>query len=171
MSGPDGTFRFEELAEGRYTVCGQMLGSQWLNPCDWGKPPAPFWIPAASQTTKVSLVMVKGAVVPIRIDDPAQILLSTEAKTSGAHLLIGTGNDAFFFLPATLKSQDSTGRNLESVIPVDVPMTLVVSSSFYQLVDAKGTPLAKGSSTQIPILVKSGSESAGVRLIVAGAGK
>ncbi len=171
MSDAKGVFRFDNLADGRYSLCGDLPGSVWLNPCQWGKRPAPFSVPARNQITKAALVMVKGATVPIRIDDPGQLLPLHEGKTAGAHLLIGTGTDSIVFVPATRTSQDANGRSFEALIPVGVPTKLVVSSGFFQLSDSAGIPLARIGSTQIPVEALTGRTPATVRLIVTGGAK
>lgn len=87
---------------------------------------------------------------------------------SGAHLLIGVGNDALVFLPAPITSQDATGRNHQIIIPFDVLAKLVIRSAFFQLSDAVGTPLPATAATTIPITVPSGKTPSLVRLTITG---
>jgi hypothetical protein len=115
--------------------------------------------------------MKRGAAVPIRVDDPAQLLSQHEGKTPGAHLLIGAGNDASVFLPAPITSKDVAGRNYQVVIPFNSPSKLVVRSAFFQLADAAGSPLSRAAATFIPLSVPSGQQPATIRLRVTGGGR
>jgi len=58
------------------------------------------------------------------------------------------------FLPASIISQNAIGRIQRIVIPFNDPVKLVISSSFFKLSDAKGTPLAIVGSTAIPSLIQ-----------------
>jgi hypothetical protein len=53
----------------------------------------------------------------------------------------------------------------------DVPVKLLVSSSFFQLSDAVGLPLPRGGSTAIPVTVPTGRNPGVIRLIVTGGGR
>src|SRR5260370_32092337 len=108
------------------------------------------------------MVMKKGVAVPIRIDDPGQLLSQNEGKTPGAHLLLGVGNDAFVFLPAPVTSTDLNGRNQQIVIAYNTSVKLVVASTFFKLNDAAGQPLARTGTAMIPITVPSGPQPAAI---------
>jgi len=107
----------------------------------------------------------------VRVDDAGQHLARHEGKTAGAHLLLGVGADNFVFRPASLASQDSGGRDYRVLVPFDAPVKLVVSSSFFQLRDAVGLPLARTGSTVIPVTVPPGQNPGFIRLIVTGSGR
>ncbi len=120
--------------------------------------------PAASAT----LVMKKGAVVPIRIDDPGQLLSQHEGKTPRARLLLGVGYGASVFRLVPLVSQDSGGRNHQIAIPFNTPVKLVMHSSLFNVNDAAGLPLATGRATVIPLLVSAGQQVAPIKFSVTG---
>jgi hypothetical protein len=107
--------------------------------------------------------------VPIRVNDPAQLLPQNEGKTAGAHLLIGIANDGGVFRPAPVISQDATGRNYQIVIPFNHPVNLSVYSSFFQLAGANGISLPR-TGTSIPVTVSSGQQPAAITLLVTGGG-
>jgi hypothetical protein len=113
------------------------------------------------------MTLKKGAAVPIRIDDPSQLLSQHEGKTPGAHLLLGVGNDAFAFRPVSILAQDANGRDHQIIVPFNLPVKLVVHSSFFQLSDATGIPLSR-TGAAIPVLVPSGTQPTIIKLKVTG---
>jgi hypothetical protein len=115
----------------------------------------------------VTLTLKKGAVVPIRINDPGGFLPRYEGKSPGADLLIGVASDSRLFLPATVLSQDGSGRNHQIVIPFNSLVNLIVFSTQFQL-STLGLPLPKVSSTKIPITAPSGGQPPTITLQVTG---
>jgi hypothetical protein len=132
--------------------------------------PPPVSLTSGQPTAAVALVLHKGAVAPIRLNDPSGFLSQYEGKLPTAQLLIGSSNDAFFFRRAPIVSTDATGRNHQIVIPFGVTVNLVVCSSFFQLSNAAGIALAK-TSASIPITVQPGQQPSLVTLNVAGGGQ
>jgi hypothetical protein len=162
-------FRFERLPEGQYTLCAQAPGV-WLNPCEWGLRPPIVSISRGQRSASVIIVLKKGVIVPVRVDDPGQWLSENERESAGAHLLLGVSNDRFVFHPAMISSQDSGGRSYGILIPFDAPAKLLVSSAFFRLSDAVGLPLRLGS-TAIPVTVPAGQNPGLIRLTVTGGGR
>ncbi|HEY7390444.1 MAG TPA: hypothetical protein VH640_18145 [Bryobacteraceae bacterium] len=166
QSGSDGSFRFDQLNDGTYRLCAQVPKSAWLNPCQWGLQAPIVTLSTANPSATVAVALKTGAVVPIRVDDPGQLLTHYEGTVPGAHLLIGIGTDARVFMPAAVISQDSGGRNQQVVVPFNSAVKLVVFSSQFQL-SSSGIPLPRASST-IPIGVPSGQTPPTIVLQVTG---
>lgn len=167
LSGVSGSFRFTGLSEGTYRLCAQVLRSTWLDPCEWGLRPPAVSLSSAQPIAGVNMVLAKGAAVPIRIDDPDQVLSQNEGRTPGAHLLLGVPNDAKVFRASPVISRDSSGRNHEVVVPFNSTVKLVVSSAFFRLADEAGIPLP-GTTVQIPVLAPAGQPPVPIRLKVTG---
>ena len=168
-TGAGGSFRFGGLNSGTYKICAETANSAWLNPCEWGLRPPQVALSAAQPTASVKVVMSKGAVVPIRIDDPAHLLSQQEGKTAGAHLLVGVGTDALFFRTAPIVSSDASGRYHQIVVPFAAYAKLVVRSSFFKLSDAGGSPLSPVAV--IPVTVPAGQAPTAIRVVVTGSGR
>ncbi|MBI1898773.1 MAG: carboxypeptidase regulatory-like domain-containing protein [Acidobacteria bacterium] len=166
-----GVFQFRGLNDGQYSLCAQVPGSTFLNPCEWGLQPVQVGLSPAQPIATVTIAMKRGAAVPIRMEDPGELLSQHEGRTPGAHVLIGVGNDGFAFLPAPVVSRDRTGRDHQVVIPFNSLVKLVVHSSFFQLSDAAGIALPKGRTTSIPLTVPAGQQPPAIRLRVTGAGR
>src|SRR5258708_35055275 len=94
QSGAGGTFSFDGLYGGPYRLCAQVPGSTWLNPCEWGLQPPAVSLSTTQPSASVTMVMKKGAAVPIRVDDPGRWLAQHKGKTPGAHVLLHVGDDA-----------------------------------------------------------------------------
>jgi len=167
-SGADGSFSFGSLHAGPYRICAQAPGTVWLNPCEWGLQLPAAALSAAQKSATLAVTMKKGVALPIRVDDPSQLLSNHEGKTPGAHLLIGVASDAQVFHHATLVSTDSAGRNYEIVIPFGAPLKLVVNGGFFLLGDTLGQALTRTSSTLISVNVPAGQQPSAIRLAVTG---
>ena len=164
---PNGTFQLPELVGGLYQICAQGSGTAWIGSCEWGSRGATTTISADQPLTNVNIVLSKGALINVRVDDPAQLLPAHEGKTPGAHLLLGVGTDSHFFQVATLASQDGAGRNYRMLVPFDRAVNVSVTGGFFQLSDAGGKVLPKFGN-MIPVLVPSGQQPAALRLTVSG---
>jgi hypothetical protein len=129
-------------------------------------------ITRSAPTASITITLERGAAMPIRIDDSAQLLAQNEGKTPGAALLLevsGSGAGSFFRL-VPLVSEDSGGRNHQIVIPFNTPLTLFVHPTFFHLSDATGAPLSQGVTTKIPLLVASGQQVSPIKFTITGAG-
>ena len=170
LSDANGAFSVTGLYAGGYQVCAQLARTQWLNPCAWGDSPPAASLSDSQPTASVSVVMVDGVVVPIRVNDPQKLLVKNEGVTPGAHLLIGVGHPPFLFDDAFIASQDSGGRTYQITVPFGFAANLVVDSSFFRLSNAAGTALPQGAATFIPFTVAQGQSPPSIVLNVTGGG-
>jgi hypothetical protein len=120
---------------------------------------------SALSSATVEVVLVKGALVSVQLNDPASLLQKSAAPGTG--LLMGVGSDTHFFRTARLVSQAPGGRTYELLIPFDRSVNLSVVSPSFQLKDASGK-LLPNSGTLIPVLAPSSEQPPTVVLTVAG---
>ena len=97
LSDANGAFSFTGLSASSYQVCAQLPHTQWLSPCAWGTTPPVVSLSAGQPTANVSVTMTKGVVVPIRVNDPKQLLAANEGITPGAQLLMEIDHPPFLF--------------------------------------------------------------------------
>jgi hypothetical protein len=102
---------------------------------------------AAQNSVGLTVIVKRGVAVPIRVEDPNQLLAKNEGTIAGAHLLICVASDALVFHEATLVSTDSKGRDYQMVIPFGATVRLVVNGGFFLLSDGLGQPLTQAAST------------------------
>lgn len=161
-----GVFRFDNLRAGSYQLCVQVPKSVWLGSCDWGGSPIVVTLsPGAARA--IPITMRKGALIPVRLDDPAGVVARDHGKAPGAHLMIGIGTNDALFRPAIRVAGDSGGQTYQVLIPFDPPAKLVFSSDYFQLADERGMPM-QARTAQIPISVPARSTPATVRFIATG---
>ena len=160
----DGAFSFANLVAGTYLLCSQVPKGTLLNPCQRAKVPPLVTVNSAGATASITLTMSSGYRLPIRIDDPQNLLAANEGKTLGAHLLIGV--PGYHFEEATIDSTDNAGRNVSVLGPFDVPVAVTVQSNFFQLPDSAGKPLNKANA--IPLTVSSATPFATLNVKVVG---
>ena len=165
QTGDDGGFRFDGLPNGDYRLCVQAKDPAWLNPCEWGQKAPAATISSLRQSAELTHTLEKGALVAVRIDDPGGFLIRTPA----AHVLVGVGNDAGMFHPASITSTDRVGRNLQLAIPFDRPSKIAIGSSVFRLADAQG--LAQPAFRSVPLTVPRGVSPSILRVIIIGSGK
>lgn len=170
VTAPGGAFQIAGLPEGNYTLCPRVPNSTWLNPCEWHLPTPTASISRLSPNASITITLMRGAAVPIRIDDAGQLLARNEGRTPGAGLLLSISGPGLFFRLVPLLSQDLGGRNYQIVIPFNTALTLVVHPSFYHVSNASGAPLSQARSTKIPLLVATGQQVSPIRFTISGAG-
>jgi len=130
-----------------------------------------FTVTPAQPVADASLVMKRGAAMPIRVEDAGQLVSKHKGKTPGALLTNGVSNDAYAFQAARLVSRDSNGQNLEVIVPFNSPRRIVVRSAYFQLADAAGAALSSARASVIPVLALAGQKPVEIRLKVTGVGR
>lgn len=171
VTGGGGAFQFDQLNAGRYRLCAQVPGSTWLNPCQWGSKSPLFTVTPAQPVANASLVMKRGAAIPIRVEDSGQLVSKHEGKTPGALLALGVTNDAHAFQAARFVSRDSSSQNLEVVVPFNSQRRIVVRSAYFQLANSAGVALSSAKATVVPVLVLTGQKPVEIRFKVTGVGR
>ena len=148
QTAADGTFSFANLNAGTYLLCSQVPKGTLLNPCQWTKTPPLLTVASATATASITLTMNPGYRLPVRVNDPQNLLAANEGKTPGAHLLIGV-NGGYHFEEATIDSADAAGRNVSLLVPFGAPIAVTVQSNFFKLQDGAGSALNKANA--IPV--------------------
>ena len=115
-------------------------------------------------------IIRSGVVVPIRVNDPQQLLAKNEGITPGAHLLMGVGHPPFLFDDALVTSQDTGGRTYQITVPFGFAARLAIYSSFFHLSNAAATSPPQGAVTFVPFTVAFGQSPPSISLNVTGAG-
>ncbi len=149
QTAADGTFSFTNLDAGTYLVCSQVPHGSLLNPCQWTKTLPLVTVASSTATASITLTMQPGYRLPVRVNDPQNLLAANEGKTPGAHLLIGISG-GYHFEEALIDSTDSAGRNVSLLVPFGVPIAVTVQSNFLKLQDAAGNPLNKTNAISVP---------------------
>jgi hypothetical protein len=148
QTAADGTFSFTNLDAGTYLLCSQVPHGTLIDPCQWTKSPPLAIVASATATATIMLTMNPGYLLPIRVNDPQNLLSANEGKPPGAHLLIGVSG-GYHFDEALVDSADSAGRNVSLLVPLGAPIAVTVQSNFFKLQDGSGNALSRTNA--IPV--------------------
>jgi len=165
QTAADGSFSVANLEAGTFLLCAQVPKGTLLNPCQWTTTLPRAVLTSATATTSITLTMRPGYRLPIRVDDPQNLLSTNEGKTPGAHLLIGV-NGGYHFESADIDASDVTGRNVSVLVPFDAAVAVTVQSRFFQVQDASGNAIR--NAVALPVTVRSAAPSSSLNFKVVG---
>ncbi len=104
--------------------------------------------------------------MPLRLEDPGQVLAKNEGKR-GAHVLVGVRNDAGAFHPGPIVTRDTHGRTHQIVVPFNSAAKIVIFGGLFQLADSNGNAITH-QATEIPVAVAPGQQAPSVVINVKG---
>jgi hypothetical protein len=160
----NGQFAAGNLPAGEYVACAQSPKPGLLDPCHWSTSAPKFTIAAGAITQGVRVIMAKGAVIPIHLADPQQLLKPAANATPldcQIHLVTAKGMRYL----AAIVAATATGRDHAVTVPFGTPFQLQVVSPHLTVNDATGAPaIAPGAV----ITATSASAIATVNYTVAG---
>lgn len=160
VSTAGGQFLFSSVNSGSYTLCVSVPGTAYLDPCRWSSGPNVIVSPGQQATANV--VLATGALLQVRIADPAQHL----ANGDGA-VLLGLSSPSTFFHPLNPVVSAATAATFQIAFPPNTALTFEISSNKLQLADAKGATLTTATaSTQI--LVTAGQANPTLNFTITG---
>jgi len=141
-TGSDGVFSIRNLPAGAYTVCAQSKSSGYLDPCAWSPAPPVVHIAAGQAIAAYRLVLQKGSVVQVRLNDPARVLDTPAAVGKTApRLLPAILSPRHLLQPLQLTAKDSQGRTHEGTVPLDRVSSLYLIADGMQITDTVGAAI------------------------------
>ena len=103
---------------------------------------------AGQNLTGQTVVMTKGAVVQIRINDPSKLLTAKSAPIpKDVEVLALASNNAYY--NAQIASIDSGGQNRQLTLPFNATHTLIVRSKQFTLADSTGSAVPASGRAQL----------------------
>src|SRR5438067_8268412 len=139
-SASDGTYQIPNLPAGSYSLCVQVAGGKYLDPCQWSPPQtasgSTITVKSGQVISGTRLDLRPAAVLQVRINDPQKLLAQP-----GKDVVIGVLTSSGRFRHAPMKSTDAGGQNHEISVPFDTPVRLSLSSAQVSLADDKGKAL------------------------------
>jgi hypothetical protein len=156
-SSPKGDFAISGLPFGSYNLCASVKAGGYLDPCGWSTQLPTVTLTAAHPVTAgYSLVLARGVVLQVRVNDPGQILdtpsaaapvapgggsAPSAANTVLPHVTIGVFTDRRTFEPMLLVNKDSTGQNRQGTIPSGRPVSIQLFGRGVAVTDGSGTAI------------------------------
>jgi hypothetical protein len=163
FSAADGTFQIGGLPAGRYTVCVQVPGSDFLDSCEWYLLPLQVDVKAGGAVAGLKFKLQRGAILHVRLNDPGSLLApaaSTAIVKTVPHVLLGVQTIRGLLRPVTLVSKDTTGTTHAVTVPFDTAVNFTVLSPNVSLADEKGAAIGQGGlqgASNVPIKIPSGT--------------
>jgi hypothetical protein len=158
LADAKGAFSISNLPGGLYVLCAQTATSGWLDPCHWAAAPPVVALSTGSTVSGQKIVLTKGAVVQVQINDPTKLLsTSLAAVTHDVEVLALTSNKAYYYAHVT--STNAVGRTYELTVPFALQHTLIVRSQQFALQDSKGAAVSAAGFTA-PVQVASSAVAA-----------
>jgi len=148
ISAPDGTFVLDQIPGNVYSICGEVVGSELLDPCMWSATPTTVDLSDGATHSGIVIALAQGRFVHVRVTDSGQLLRKSEKRNAGAqpffmHLLGPHGP-----IPVMPIIDYDSGRTFRTVVPFDTQFTLRINSGTLQMLDKAGKPLTNIGTQQ-----------------------
>jgi len=159
-----GSFRADNLPPGQYIACAQATAPGFLDPCHWSATAPSFALSAGQTISGIKIVMPRGAVLRIHVDDPQQLLKPASGPVDldfAIHIVTSKG----LHYSAPVQSSTPGGRDHAITIPFDTPVSLRAMSARLVVNDRSGKALAPAGTT---VNVPSGTTSAAIGFTISG---
>ena len=155
MAGPTGRF-MAFLPPGSYVACAETNTPGFLDPCHFGTSAPTFTLAKGQILEGVDLVMAKGAILSIQVNDPNGLLKAPAGVVApDCHIKVITAKGYRYEAPITASS--ATGRSHTITVPFGAAITVLVISPNLIVTDSTGKPTSSaGASTAIPAAVSPG---------------
>jgi hypothetical protein len=144
ISAPDGTFVLDQVPANVYSMCGQIVGSELLDPCIWSATPTTADLSAGGTRSGISITLAQGRFVHVRIADSAQLLHKADKGESGAQpfsMYVMGPRGPISLVPVV---DDDNGRTFRTVVPFGTRLKLQIVAGTFAMQDKAGKPLSKG---------------------------
>ena len=166
LTGAKGVFAFSHLPAGTYVLCGKLApaividlkagaNDPPLDSCAWLDSTSPrVPLSAAQARTGVSIVLKRGRLLTIRVNDPAKLLPAKVGQQSGNELALRIAGPSALVYRIPITGQDALGRTHSIVIPYDTPHKLWMQSTTFALKDSGNRDISAAAA--IPVQVAHG---------------
>jgi hypothetical protein len=136
VTGSSGNYAIS-APPGQYAMCVHTLPqSLYMDPCLWGSPVAVTV--GASAAAVVPLSLQKGVRFLVRVHDPNQFLPQAESVT-GTAVSASVSSASVPQCPLPMVYSDGIVRDYGTVVPINVPLSVAVSSRNVALAGSGGT--------------------------------
>ena len=151
ITGTDGSFTFTGVPAGTFTICVQVPGSVYLNPCTWASSVPSVTLTVGQRASAGIIRLDEGRLLKVRLNDASRVLQADEGKVPGAKVMIGVWTLEGLFVPMRVRTQGATGRDLEIPVPVGRLLQLSVSSKHFDLRDEDNAAIDATQGVSLPV--------------------
>lgn len=123
----DGTFQITNVPAGTYQMCITIQSGPYVDPCLWNPGGTAISLTDGQSLNGQSIQVQQAALLHVRINDPQQLSLTSQANGTPRSILMGVSASNSLFYALLPISTDATGFDQQIAIPagVSVPFTLV----------------------------------------------
>jgi hypothetical protein len=156
-SGSDGTFQIQGLAAGKYSLCVQAPGDQYLDPCQWSGSPAAVTLASGQAVNGLLLKLTAASLLTIQVHDAQKVLSQKTKDGRRPDLTIGVWGPNGLYYPAHASGGPPAAPNSQSAagsyayqlaVPRDIGLKFHIASRDLKLGDAAGAALPANASQQ-----------------------
>ena len=126
------------LPAGSYVACPETTTQGLLDPCRWSTS-APAFTVQSGTTTETSAVMAAGAILPIHVADPNQLLTPVSGVIDPSCRFVMPTPHGYTY-DAVIVNKSSTSRDHVITIPFGSALTMQVVCPHLVINDASGNP-------------------------------
>lgn len=145
-----GTFHADGLAPDQYIACAETSTPGYLDPCHWSASAPTFTVSAGQTTSGVRIVMAKGSVLRVHVDDPQQLLKPVAGPVDlDFEIHVVTSKGVRYSAP--IQASTALGRDHAITIPFDTSVSVRVLAAHLAVKDQSGKLFAAlGTSVNVP---------------------
>jgi Carboxypeptidase regulatory-like domain len=145
-----GAFSAGSLSPGQYVACAEVTSPGLLDPCHWVASVPTFVVATGNATAGVNIVMARGAVVPVHIDDPLA-LLKPVAGPIDFDLQIHAITNKGHHYNAPVQTSGPLSREYAITLPFGSSVRFQVLSSRFTINDQSGKSVPPlGTDVTVP---------------------
>jgi hypothetical protein len=139
VSDEKGNFTATDLAAGNYVVCAQTTTPGLLDPCHWAASAPSFTLTDDGQTVSgLKIVMAKGAVLRVHLDDPDALLNKSVAGPVDFDCAVHVVTSKGLHHIAAIQANNATGRDHAITVPYGTPVTVKIMAAHLIIADKSG---------------------------------
>jgi hypothetical protein len=147
-TAPDGSFQIGNLPAGAYSLCVQVPGGAYLDPCQWSRTASKLTLSNGQKSAGNALKLDTGSALQVRFNDPGKLLAKKTKDGRDPHLTVGIGAANGRFYPLHVGSKDSAGTTFQLTVPRDTPLKLQVASRDLKIADASSAAISATGDRQ-----------------------
>ncbi len=156
-SGGAGEFQIQGLPAGKYALCVQAAGDQYIDPCMWNSVPTSVTLTAGQAATSISLKLTAASILSIQVQDPQKALNQKTKDGRRPDLTLGVWGPKGLYYPAHGSGSPTPAAALQGApatygyqlaVPRDTALKFYIASHDLKLGDATGVALPGNASSQ-----------------------
>jgi hypothetical protein len=144
LTDAQGKFTLTVPDTATYSVCVGSWSDKLLTSCEWGLAQSLVTIAAGQKSASMNVNLVSGAMFPIRLNDPQNLLPAANAVVAGSSPTVrfGVWSSDGRYHAAIQTSSDSLGQNHQLLVPLNAALQVSVQATGVQVLDQAGKTFA-----------------------------